>query len=118
MSRRGACFRDLARTSPPHGMRAAKTWHPATHSVDPFPPLESTNILSREREPFTLFAFAGKPHVPIVLDASGIIRFDVMDWLKFLGKLDPKLTFPSERVVRPADFVLSPRTVLEEIDIP
>ncbi len=50
-------------------------------SVNSLPPLECTDILSREREPFALFALACKARVPVILDTDGIICLDVMDGL-------------------------------------
>ena len=89
----------------------------ATELIDPFPSLEGTNIFGSECEPFALFAFGSKASVPIVLDARRVVRLYVMDRLQLLGKLDRDFSFSPQSVVRPADLVLSARTVLEEIDI-
>lgn len=85
--------------------------------MNSLPPLECPHILRQKRKPFALLALIRKAVVPVILNAGRIVRFNIMDWMQFLGKLKRYFAFASNCVVCPTNLVFAAGTVFQKVDV-
>jgi len=81
------------------------------------PPFEGSNVLRSECEPFAFLALVRESGVPVTLYTSRIIRLDYVNWLDLFWERNADFAFSSERILRATNFILSTRSVLEDVNV-